>query len=201
MQTVRLDAEGWRQRIAETITSLRGPAEYWDDLDVKFVSYVYGLDPDRSEEQLAKLVERELGQRRERGEPISETLTSVLASLNDIADRKRTQKRRSYFYPRFEIDVEAINNTSRRAGIEPLNTGQVCRLILMLIGTEDDWDEASLKEVLEIYGINARQSRKRLVAAVDRRIDRYHQERRPVPTGLLKVLALLEAKAQGTLAA
>jgi hypothetical protein len=158
------------------LLTILGPEEYWDDSDADFVLRLHNLDPDKSPARLAALIQREIDQRTERGEEIPQDFVRLVSDLNKMPPKKRPLQKPHVSYPNLGTLPPEVN---------PL------RLLLLLIGREDDWDEASAELVLEIHHIDPNQPRDRLIEAVQKKIRKYKRQERPVPSALSTILVML----------
>jgi hypothetical protein len=77
-----------------------------------------------------------------------------------------------------------------------LTDEQLGKLVRMLLGPAEDWDDADSEFAMKIYGVDPNLSADGLVEIVEGAVHKSRERGEPVPRPLLNVLAKLRKKAK-----
>ena len=78
---------------------------------------------------------------------------------------------------------------------QELNSEEKARLIRVLCGPAEDWDDAAGEFAMKIYGVEPNLSAIQMVEIIEGTIRKFHEQDEEVPQSLLNVLAQLRKKA------
>ena len=70
------------EQLSKLFRLLLGPEDEWDEADAEIVLELHGVDPASLDDGLRKRLEREVEERRARGEDVPSDLLDVLAKLS-----------------------------------------------------------------------------------------------------------------------
>ena len=69
-----------QEQRAKLFRKLLGPEEEWDDAAVEIMLELYGIDPTEVDNDLRERLEREVAERRGRGEEVPQAMLNALAN-------------------------------------------------------------------------------------------------------------------------
>lgn len=78
---------------------------------------------------------------------------------------------------------------------QELNLEEKTRLIRVLCGPAEDWDDAAGEFAMKIYGVEPNLSAIQMLEIIEGTIRKFHEQDEEVPQSLLNVLAQLRKKA------
>jgi hypothetical protein len=100
------------RELAELLRVL-GPEDDWDDTAAALVLELRGIDSDEAPARLAKLIDREIESRRERGEDVPVDFEEVRAKLaSDSKNKEGLRKAKGHIEEMFIIGKVPIDSTA-----------------------------------------------------------------------------------------